>query len=100
MEEKAETWTCPHCLKTYSKNYRYKNHITKCVSHNLKLVQQAEVSQMVIAELKQELRDLLTELKETVKKSIEEVSVQLNHHPPHRQLNSQRPPELFLKCFK
>ena len=78
MEGEAR-WTCPHCLKSYSKNYRYKNHIAKCVSHNMKLDAQEEVSQMAIDELKQqlkaELKDemilLLTELSQTVSKSSE-----------------------------
>ena len=55
INEYTGKWTCPRCLKHYSKNYRYKNHIGKCLSHNMKMDYQAEVSQMAIYELKQEL---------------------------------------------
>ena len=88
MEEAR--WTCPHCLKSYSKNYRYKNHIAKCVSHNMKLDAQEEVSQMAIDELKQqlkaELKDemilLLTELRQTVSKDRNDLAPQMPSQAP------------------
>ena len=75
----------------------------------MKMEQQAEISQVAIEEMKQELkrelrdemRLLLTELKETASREGNDRSI----HQHQRQMNSQRPPQkqtspdLFLKMF-
>ena len=102
MEKTDGRWSCPHCLKTYSKSYRYKTHITRCLSHNLKLDCQAEISQITMGEMKQELKQelkdemrmLLEELRDTMTSSAATITQQtpLPPPPPIQQTPPHPPP--------
>ena len=56
-------WSCPHCLKSYSKNYKYKIHLNKCLIYQ----QNCKTIQNVMVELKQELKtEMLDMFKEMI----------------------------------
>ena len=48
-----ETWTCNFCHNNYSRNYKHKIHLTKCLVHK----KQIEDNNCIMVELKNELKD-------------------------------------------
>ena len=70
-------WVCPPCYKKFSSNYRYKSHLTRCLSfkptsgHH----QQAlfEIKNDLRSELANMFRDATYEFKEELKSSAKSV---------------------------
>ena len=65
------TWTCPHCYKLFSPNYKYKSHLKRCLCfkpisdhHQQALV---EIKDELKSELTNMFRDAIEELKQEIK---------------------------------
>jgi len=52
-EEEEKRWTCKFCHKSFSHNYKFKNHLSRCLVYNEK----AEKEYDVMVELKEELKE-------------------------------------------
>ena len=72
-------WTCPHCMKHYSKNYKYKKHLERCIVYQSTCEQQKNVLLDIKTELKQQFtdmfKDMMLELKQDIWHSNNPVSV-------------------------
>ena len=72
-------WTCPHCMKHYSKNYKYKKHLEKCIVYQSTCEQQKNVLLDIKTELKQQFsdmfKDMMLELKHDILNSNNPVNV-------------------------
>ena len=55
-------WICPHCKKHYSKNYKYKKHLDKCIVYQSTLEQQYDVLLEIKTELKQQFSDIVKDM--------------------------------------
>ena len=66
-------WSCPHCFKLYSKTYKYKTHLIKCLIYQ----QNCKTIQNVMVELKQELK---TEMLDMFKEMIASLKDELRQH--------------------
>jgi hypothetical protein len=57
LEINSETnngkWTCKHCLRSYSKNYKHKKHLEKCLVYQ----ERCNIEYDVMLELKNELKE-------------------------------------------
>ena len=53
-----EKWCCPHCKKIYSKNYKYKLHLKRCLC--FKPIN--DYHQKAIIEIKQELKNEMIDM--------------------------------------
>ena len=72
-------WQCPHCMKHYSMNYKYKKHLEKCIVHQSTCEQQKNMLLDIKTELKQQFtdmfKDMMLELKHDILNSNNPVSV-------------------------
>ncbi len=86
-------WTCPHCMKHYSKNYKYKKHLEKCIVYQSTCEQQYNVLLDIKADLKRQFtdmfKDMISELKHDILNSNNSVSVPfaLNAEQAHDRYN-------------
>ena len=72
-EEGEKRWTCKFCHKPFSHNYKFKNHLSRCLVYNEKAEKEYDVM-VELKELKEELRnifiDMLNEIKTDLKHTI------------------------------
>ena len=78
--ENNDKWCCPHCKKTYSKTYRYKTHLIRCLVHTENANTYNDMSSDMLLELKHELktnlsndiRNMIIELKHEIQNIIKQ----------------------------
>ena len=63
-------WICPHCKKHYSKNYKYKKHLEKCIVYQSTLEQQYDVLLEIKMELKQQFSDMFKDMISELKRDV------------------------------
>ena len=69
-EDNNLKWTCPHCKKHYSKNYKYKTHLEKCLVYQSMCERQYDVLLEIKSDLKQQLSDMFTDMILKLKRDI------------------------------
>ena len=82
-DEAHNRWTCKFCHKSYSNNYKYKNHLSRCLVYTEKTEKEYDV----MVELRQELKE---ELRETFMEMLDEIKTDLTHKVNQQQ--QQQPP--------
>ena len=79
LEDNNHKWTCPHCKKHFSKNYKYKKHLDKCLVYQSMCERQYDVLLEIKSELKQQFsdmfKDMILELKHDLLDSNQTVNV-------------------------
>lgn len=81
-----DKWTCKHCHKTYSKNYKYKVHLTKCLVHQERCNMEQEMLTELRNEFKTQLSKLLDEIRNDFKENVKPNSYISNQHTQKRPL--------------
>ena len=80
-------WCCPKCGKYYSKNYKYKTHLIRCLVHQEKLEKEYDVMVEVKQELKDELRKTFMDMLDEIKTDLtNKVNQQHQQQPPMKRL--------------
>ena len=73
-QQKLNNWTCPHCYKHFSLNYKYKSHLKRCLcfkpikDHHQQAI--IEIKTELQTELTNMFRDAIDELRKELKSSI------------------------------
>ena len=89
-DEENNRWTCKFCHKSFSYNYKFKNHLSRCIVYTKKTEKEYDVMLELKQELKEELRktfiDMLDEIKTDFKNTLNQQHHQ-QQQPPRRLLN-------------
>ena len=84
MTEDQKRWTCKFCHKSFSHNYKYKIHLSRCLVYTDKTEKEydvmVELKQELTQELKQTFMDMLAEIKT-------DLTHQVNQQPMKRLIN-------------
>ena len=84
-------WTCKFCFKTFSPNYKYKNHLSRCLVHQEKM----ECENSMLSELKDELKEeLKQELQQAFMNMMDDIKIDMK-----TQLQQQYQPKRFVNAF-
>ena len=84
-------WTCKFCHKSFSPNYKYKNHLSKCLVYTEKIKKEQEIMLELKQELKQELKD---ELKQSFVNIMDDIKLDMK-----AQLQQQYQPRRLINAF-
>ena len=91
-QTKKHTWTCPHCCKTFSPNYKYKSHLKRCLCFKPITDHHHQAIIEIKTELKDEFsnmfRDAIDGLREELKSSVNQQP--LVNHQQVNQVNHQQ----------
>ena len=63
-------WQCQHCYRWYSKHYKHKLHLTKCIVYHNKCNQEYDVMLQMKDEVKQECIKLFQQMMQDFKLNI------------------------------
>ena len=94
-DDAQNRWTCKFCHKSYSNNYKYKNHLSRCLVYTEKTEKEYDVMLELKQELKEELRKTFTDMLDDIK---HEIKTGLTHqitnkvHQQQLQQPQQQPP--------
>ena len=90
-QTKMNTWVCPHCVKTFSRNYKYKSHLKRCLCFKPIKDHHQQAIIEIKAELKTELtnmfRDAIDELRKELKSSVNQPPLVNYQQVNHQQVN-------------
>ena len=64
---KENRWACKFCHKQFSPNYKFKNHLSRCLVYTEKAEKEYDVMLELKKELKQELRTTFMEMLNDIK---------------------------------
>jgi len=82
-EEEEKRWTCKFCHKSFSHNYKFKNHLSRCLVYNEKAEKEYDVMVELKEELKEELRNIFIDM-------LNEIMTDLKHTINHQHTQSRR----------
>ena len=93
-----KTWICPHCCKTYSKNYKYKTHLTKCLVHQDHLETKYSLMGDLMNDLKEEL---LSDFKHQLSELVSDIRSEFRNNVKSNSLNNNQATQKkqFLNMF-
>ena len=87
-----DRWTCKFCHKSFSPNYKFKNHLSRCLVHTEKSEKEYDVMLELKEELKQELRatfmEMLNEIKADIKHTVNQQQPQQQQYQPRRLITA------------
>ena len=90
-DEEHNRWTCKFCHKSYSNNYKYKNHLSRCLVYTEKTEKEYDVMLELKQELKEELRQTFTDMLDDIKHEIKR-DLTNKVHQQQLQQPQQQPP--------
>ena len=82
-----KTWVCQHCYKTYSKNYKYKIHLKKCLVHQDHIDTKYSLMGDLMNDLKKEL---VIDFKHQLSELIQEIRSEFKHNAKSNNLDSNQ----------
>ena len=74
-------WQCQHCLRWYSKHYKHKLHLTKCIVYQNKCNKEYDVMLQMKDEIKQECIKLFQQMMQDFKQDIPMPSTPIQSAP-------------------
>jgi hypothetical protein len=87
-------WTCKFCHKSFSHNYKYKTHLSRCLVHKDKM----ECENNMLSELKDELKEeLKQELQQAFINMMEDIKIDMKTQLQQQQQQYQ--PRRFVNVF-
>ena len=88
IENNDNKWTCRHCYKTYSKHYKYKTHLKKCLVYQ----QRCKMERDVLLDLKNEIK---SECLNMFQSMMCELKNNILSHKKYESQPSKKPPFQF-----
>jgi len=85
--ESNKTWICPHCKKTYSKNYKYKVHLKKCLVHQDHLDTKYSLMGDLMNDLKEEL---LSDFKHQLSELVSDIRTEFKSNVKHNMFSNNQ----------
>ena len=86
MTDNAQNrWTCKFCHKSYSNNYKYKNHLSRCLVYTENIEKEYDVMLELKQELKEELRQTFTDMLDEIKRDLTNKVHQQQLQQPQQQ---------------
>ena len=87
-DDEHNRWTCKFCHKSFSHNYKYKNHLSRCLVYTEKTEKEYDVMLELKQELKEELKKTFMEMLYEIKTDLTNKVNQQHQQQPRRLLNA------------